>query len=78
MVVRWQRWALATVWDGDGVVLDRRAIGGPGAPDMSAVDRIARILLEAGRTGATVTLSQLDERLRELIVLAGLSVEVQR
>ena len=69
---------MATVWDGDGLVLDRQAIGGPGVPDMSAVDRVARILLEAGRTGATVTLSQLDERLRELIVLAGLSVEVQR
>ena len=78
MVVRWQRWALATLWDSDGVVLDRRAIGGPGLPDMGSVDRIARLLLEARRMGATVTLSQLDERLGELIVLAGLSIEVQR
>lgn len=78
VVVRRERWALATVCDEDGAVLERRTIDGAGGPDLTTVDHVARIVLDARRRDATVTLSHLDERLDELLRLVGISVEVQR
>ncbi len=51
-------------------------------PDMSAVDRIARLLLQARRDGCDCRLREASDELLQLIELAGfdglLGVEVER
>lgn len=51
-------------------------------PDMSAVDRVARLLLQARRDGCDCRLREASEELLQLIELAGLDgllrVEVRR
>ena len=42
-------------------------------PDLSVVDRLARLQLAAGRLGCSIRLRDAPARLRELIDLAGLS-----
>ena len=42
-------------------------------PDLRAVDRVARLVLEARRAGATVELSHVCTELAGLLELAGLS-----
>ncbi len=42
-------------------------------PDLSVVDRLARLQLAAGRLGCSIRIRDAPVRLRELIDLAGLS-----
>ena len=61
----------------DGSVLSGRAFGGPGAPDIDAVDQVARLVLRWRRLGARVTLRDVSPEMRELLELAGLAVEME-
>lgn len=51
-------------------------IGGPGAPDLGAVDSLARSQLEARRLGGFIRLYDLCEELEELLDFVGLRREV--
>jgi hypothetical protein len=54
-------------------VLAAEDVAGAGAPDLAAVDRVARLALWAKRMGGRLVISELSPRLRELLDLAGLS-----
>lgn len=51
---------------------------GPDAPDLSAVDELARWRLLAGRLGGHVVIDQLSPEMTELLELTGLGVEMHR
>jgi hypothetical protein len=70
-------WCLAVLVRADGSVAARVPISGPGDPDMSAVDRIARLSLLATRWQVRLVLCDVAERLGELLSLAGLPLEVE-
>ncbi len=53
-------------------------LGGPGLPDLGAVDEVARLALLAGRLGGRIILSDVSPAMRSLLELAGLGVEVER
>ena len=61
----------------DGTALSGRAFGGPGSPDIDAVDQVARLVLRWRRLGARVTLRDVSPEMRELLELAGLAVEME-
>lgn len=65
-------WCHVTVLEPDGSPLGRWTLRGPGAPDLDAVNRIARLRLAAQALGGTTVLSDLAPVLRELLELAGL------
>ena len=73
---RW--WCGAAVVAPDGVVLARFPLAGEGDPDLSVVDGLARRALGAARLGGTLVLSDVAPRLRELLWLSGLAIEVER
>ena len=52
-------------------------LGGPGLPDLGAVDDVARLALLAGRLGGRIVLSDVSPAMRSLLELAGLGVEVE-
>jgi len=62
----------------DGVALASNVLEGPVAPDMSAVDHVARLALMAKRLGGGVVLTEVCPDLRALLELAGLGVEMER
>lgn len=53
------------------------SICGAGVPGIEAVDAVARLSWLARRAGASVHLSHVSREMRELLDLAGLSVEMQ-
>jgi hypothetical protein len=59
-----------------GEDISTKVLGGSGPPDLSAVDTLARMALAASRKGSVVVLSEVSQRLRELLVLAGLRLEM--
>ena len=61
----------------NGVELAGRTLQGSGAPDLGAVDDVARLLLLARRLGVVVVLTDVAPALRELLELAGLPVEME-
>jgi ADP-ribose pyrophosphatase YjhB (NUDIX family) len=61
----------------DGAELASAVLEGPGAPDLGAVDAVARWALLAGRLGRGITLAQVSPAMRELLELTGLRVEVE-
>ncbi|MFI5040631.1 MAG: hypothetical protein ACHQNA_02070 [Acidimicrobiales bacterium] len=67
-----QLWCRVTVVGVDGAELARCVLEGAGAPDLSAVDAVARLALAAGRLGGGVVLTELSPDLRALLELAGL------
>jgi len=71
-----QLWCKATVMGADGEVLAVVDVAGE-RPDMAGVERIARMALESKRGGRRLVLSDVSPRFRELLVFAGLLVEVQ-
>jgi hypothetical protein len=71
-----QLWCRVTVVGVDGAELARCVLEGPGAPDLSAVDDVARLALAAGRLGGAVVLTELSPELRALFELAGLRLGV--
>jgi hypothetical protein len=48
---------------------------GAGAPDLAAVDRLARLALWAKRRGGRLVVSDLSPRLAELLHLTGLDAQ---
>ncbi len=50
---------------------------GPGAPDLAAVDDLARWQLLGHRLGGRVVVDQVAPQMTQLLELAGLGVEVQ-
>jgi hypothetical protein len=72
-----QRWCRVTVVGPDGTELAHVVLEGPGAPDLAAVDDVARLALAAGRLGGEITLLDLSPALGALLELAGLRVEME-
>jgi hypothetical protein len=71
-------WCRVVVMGADHSTLSRLQLGGPGPPDIGAVDEVARLALQAGRLGGRIILSEVTPALRELLELAGLRVEMER
>jgi hypothetical protein len=72
-----ERWCRVTVVGPDGTELARYGLEGVGAPDLRAVDAVARAMLAVGRVGGTVVLGEVAPALAALLELAGLGVEVE-
>lgn len=72
----WRPWYRLTVRDCDGLELAWEA-GGPGLPDLQAVDVVARLALLFRRSGASVELSEVSAAMGELLLLSGLTAEVR-
>jgi hypothetical protein len=70
-------WCRVTVVGPDGLALAVCALGGSGAPDLGAVDDVARLTLVAKRCGGAVVLTEVSPALKSLLDLAGLGVEVE-
>jgi hypothetical protein len=60
----------------DGILLAERILDGPAAPDLGAVDQIARIALVARRIGGTVAIDIVSPELRALLELCGLATRL--
>jgi len=72
-----ERWCRVAVVDGHGAELRWCVLEGHGAPDLATVDDVARLGLLAVRLGGAVVLADVSPRLRELLELAGLAVEME-
>jgi hypothetical protein len=59
-----------------GVEVAAWVVAGPGAPDLSIVDALARWQLSARRRGGSIRLREVGVELAELLDLAGLRREV--
>ena len=70
------RWCRVTLLGPDGDRLASWDMGGARPADLSTVDEVARIALLAGRLGGRVVLTEVSDRMRELLGLAGLPIEV--
>jgi hypothetical protein len=70
-------WCRVTVVGPDDTELGGFVLEGPGSPDLGAVETVARLVLMAGRRGGAVVLAEVSPRLRELLEMAGLGVEVE-
>ncbi len=70
-------WCRVTIIDPDGAELARFWLEGRGAPDLMAVDEVARLALLAGRLGGDVALGEVCPALDALLHLTGLAVEVE-
>jgi hypothetical protein len=70
-------WCRVQIVGADQATLACHQLGGPGFPDLGAVDDVARLALLARRLGGRVVLSDVSPGLRSLLELAGLPVEVE-
>jgi hypothetical protein len=73
-----ERWCRVRLFGREGDLLGSCQLGGPSAPDLGAVDEVARLALLAARIGGRIELVDVTPALRELLELAGLGVEVGR
>jgi hypothetical protein len=76
-----ERWCRVTMMGSDGEPIAAGELEGPGAPDLGAVDDLARLALLAKRLDAHLRLAQVTPQLADLLELAGLpelGVEVER
>ena len=71
-------WCRVLILGADRTTLACHHLGGPGLPDLGAVDEIARLALLARRHGGRIVLSDVSPALRSLLELTGLRVEVER
>jgi hypothetical protein len=71
-------WCQVNVVGPDRVTLAAHRLEGPGAPDLGAVDEVARLALLASRLGGYIVLSEVVPALSALLELSGLSVEMER
>jgi hypothetical protein len=71
MAVR-EVWCRVTVFGPDGSVLLCWTLGGWAAPDLAVIDQMARLRLEVGRRGGSVTVSDVSTAFGELLELVGL------
>ncbi len=69
-------WCRVTMIGPDGVALASGVLEGPGAPDIGAVDDVARLALLAKRLGGGLVLTDVSPDLRALVELTGLAVEM--
>jgi hypothetical protein len=70
-------WCRVLVVGADHTALARHQLGGPGLPDIGAVDDVARLALLAGQLGGRIVLSDVSPALHALLELAGLRVEME-
>ncbi len=71
-------WCRVLVVGADHAAVACHQLGGPGPPDIGAVDDVARLALQARRLGGRIVLSEVSPALRSLLSLAGLCVEMER
>lgn len=71
-------WGRVQIVGADDATLAYHQLGGPGLPDLGAVDDVARLALLARRLGGHIVLSDVSPELCSLLDLAGLRVEVER
>ena len=71
-------WCQVVVVSPTGARLAELPLAGPGRPDASAVDAVARLTLVVRRLGADVVIEDASVEMRELLWLAALPLEVQR
>jgi len=71
------RWCRLTFRDAEGTVVDDISLEGPGAPDLRAVDEVARLALLAKRLGGRLSLAEVAPDLLSLLLLSGLGIEVE-
>ena len=71
-------WCRVIVLGPDGSAVASWPVLGPGHPDLSVVDGLARLQLNARRRGNHVLLADVCDDLRDLLDLAGLRREVCR
>lgn len=67
-----EMWCRVAVLRPDGSTLGRWTLRGSGAPDLSTVDRLARLQLAAQSTGGRAVLEEVTPALVELLEFAGL------
>jgi hypothetical protein len=72
-----QMWGRVSVVGPDRSVIGTRILEGRGLPSLAAVDDVARLQLCAARLGGGIFLDSVTQALRELLDLAGLSVEMR-
>lgn len=70
-------WCLVRFLDHEGTALAQYAIGGSGPPDISTVDLLARLALQARRLGVELVVEDVSEELAGLLGLAALPFEVR-
>ena len=70
-------WCRVTVVVANNTALICHELGGPGLPDLGAMDVVARLALLAGRLGGRIILSDLSPEMGALLELAGLPVELE-
>jgi hypothetical protein len=70
-------WGRVRVIGPAGIELACCRLGGPGAPDIGAVDTVARLALVAARLGGGIVLAEPASSLIALLELAGLRVEME-
>lgn len=71
-----QLWCRVRLVGHDGAALACSTLSGPSAPDLRAVNDVARLALMARRLGYGIVLDEVAPALRALLELAGLLVEV--
>ena len=67
-----EEWCRVTLAEPFGAKLASWSLTGPGPPDLSTVDHLARLRLLAARAGLRMVVSDLAPALAELLELAGL------
>jgi hypothetical protein len=70
-------WCRVTIVGPGDTELIHRDLEGWGAPDLAAVDELARLTLLAGRLGAAVVVTDASPEFTALMGLSGLGVEMQ-
>jgi hypothetical protein len=70
-------WCRVTVVEADGSEVARFELEGPGSPELSALDHVARMALLARRHGGEIIISDIAEPLCRLFELAGLTLQVK-
>ena len=73
-----ERWCRVRLIGPSGDRLGCYLFGGPTSPDLRAVDEVARLDLLTARLGGRIQLIDVAPALRELLDLAGLTVEMER
>jgi hypothetical protein len=71
-----QVWCHVVVLSPQGLVLAAGDLEGRGAPDMRAVERLARVALAVRRAGGVLAVRDASAALQELVDLAGLRRQV--
>ena len=66
-------WCQVTVYGPCGAVVEQWSLEGSGAPDLAVVDQLARLRLEATRSGMDVGLTNVCPDLADLLSLVGLN-----